>query len=235
MVKRQPKNEILDRDRQAYLGICQMLFNNELAPGQKISYKDLSERLGISTTPVIHALKWLEFKGIVRHEPNRGYFTNKLSLQEVREIYETRIILETWLLGEAAGSVDEAGLADLKKAIEAHQEAVQAENSHLRMMTDREVHLAMAALAEREIQLRLLRDLFDRLLLKYSQSLVYVSMMSTSRDDHWAIYESLLENDGQAAREILSDHLTRVMDQILQGLAKIINAPKKQASDFISF
>ena len=51
--------QVIGQDRKAYLGICQMLFNNELHPGQKIANKDLAQRLGVSTTPVIHALKLL--------------------------------------------------------------------------------------------------------------------------------------------------------------------------------
>ena len=40
----------------AYDGIRNMMFHNEIVPGQKISYRDLSERLGMSQTPVIPSL-----------------------------------------------------------------------------------------------------------------------------------------------------------------------------------
>ena len=51
---------------KAYMAIRQMLFYNEIHSGQKIKYKDLSTRIGVSMTPVIQALKWLEFTNIVR-------------------------------------------------------------------------------------------------------------------------------------------------------------------------
>ncbi len=41
----------------AYEGIKKMLFENEILPGQKISYRQLAERLQMSPTPVIQALK----------------------------------------------------------------------------------------------------------------------------------------------------------------------------------
>jgi DNA-binding GntR family transcriptional regulator len=50
-----------DSTWKAYTGIRNMLFHNEIMPGQKIAYRDLAERLGMSQTPVIQALKWLEF------------------------------------------------------------------------------------------------------------------------------------------------------------------------------
>ena len=43
--------------RKAYLGIRNLMLHNELAPGQKIAYRDLAERLGMSQTPIIQALK----------------------------------------------------------------------------------------------------------------------------------------------------------------------------------
>ena len=93
-----PSEGKMAHTRKAYLGIRNMLFHNEIGPGQKISYRDLAERLGMSQTPVIQALKWLEFQQLVRHEPNRGYYTAPVSLQEVEEIYDLRELIELALL-----------------------------------------------------------------------------------------------------------------------------------------
>ena len=93
-----------DHTKKAYRGIRKMLFHKEIVPGQKIAYRDLSERLKMSPTPVIQALKWLEFQGLVRHEPNRGYYTEPISLEEAREIYELREILEISLLPDTIAS-----------------------------------------------------------------------------------------------------------------------------------
>ena len=80
------------------MGIRRMFFVNDITPGQRVSYGDLAKRLGMSTTPVIQALKRLEDQGLVRHEPNRGYFTEEISLKEITEIYDFREIIETSLL-----------------------------------------------------------------------------------------------------------------------------------------
>ena len=71
-----------------------MMFHKEIASGQKIACRDLANRLGMSPTPVIQALKWLEFQGLVRHEPERGYYTEPFNLEEVEEIYELREVVE---------------------------------------------------------------------------------------------------------------------------------------------
>ena len=74
---------------KAYLGIRRMFFVNDIHPGQKISYGELAKRLGMSTTPVIQTLKRLDDQGLVRYEPNRGYFTEEISLKEIIEISQS--------------------------------------------------------------------------------------------------------------------------------------------------
>ena len=96
--KIEKESEKTDLTQKAYMAIRQMLFYNEIQAGQKIKYKDLSSRIGVSMTPVIQALKWLEFTNIVRHEPNRGYYVNEISVAEVVEVYDTRLLLEVSLV-----------------------------------------------------------------------------------------------------------------------------------------
>lgn len=228
------KDQRLDRDHQAYVGICQMLFNNDLAPGQKIGYSDLANRLGVSITPVIHALKWLEFKGVVRHEPNRGYFINQISLKEVREIYETRLLLEVHLAGLAVKTAGPEDIRRLAGVLREFDAAVEAGNFQRRMMIDMRVHMTLASLAGRDIQLRLLQDLFDRLLLQYSQSLVFVSMMDTSSRDHWNMHSALQAGDGPALQAVVTSHLSNTRDQILKGLPGLINTKSEKFSEYVS-
>ena len=147
MAKISKKNgKMIGQDRKAYLGICQMLFNNELNPGQKIAYKDLAQRLGVSTTPVIHALKLLELKGITRRETNKGYFINTITLQEVEEIFETRIALEVSLLPKTIQNLDQNAVKKLEDALHAHDEAVAENDYSKRVMTDLRFHMTLAIL-----------------------------------------------------------------------------------------
>ena len=122
--------------QRAYEGIRRMLFHNEIVPGQKIAYRDLSERLGMSQTPVIQALKWLEFQRLVRHEPHRGYYTAPISLQEVEEIYDLRLLIETSLLPTTLERLDKAGLRRMQAALAAHLKAAREIYLYERLQKD---------------------------------------------------------------------------------------------------
>jgi len=87
-----------DSSQIAYQGIRHMLYTKELVPGQKIAYRDLAEKLQLSPTPIIQALKWLELQGFVTHEANRGYYMAPFSLEEIEELYELRELVEPSLI-----------------------------------------------------------------------------------------------------------------------------------------
>ena len=82
----------------------------------------------VSITPVIHALKWLEFRGIVRHESNKGYYINEVSSQEVEEIYDTRILIEISLVPDIMCNLNGKELKRLEKTLEEFKQAVDQED-----------------------------------------------------------------------------------------------------------
>jgi DNA-binding GntR family transcriptional regulator len=214
--------------RKAYLGIRNLMLHNELAPGQKIAYRDLAERLGMSQTPIIQALKWLEFQQLVRHEPNRGYFTAPIDPREVEEIYDVRETLELSLLPGIIRTIDRNGLQALRSALEAHQKASREIYLAERLHRDMEFHLALAQLSGNQVHCKILRDLFDLLYLKYSGNVLFSTSVESADADHQALFDSIAGGDLKAARRTLCGHIRRVKEHVLKGLREITDA-KSQA------
>jgi len=234
-IKRKKSKVNGDLARHAYLGIRQMLFYNEIMPGQKIKYQDLADRLDVSITPIIHALKWLEFRDIVRHEPNKGYYINEISKKEVEEIYDTRIMLEVALLSVGIERIDDENLQPVDKAINAYEKAYQEGNYYGRMLTDMRFHMEVAALSDSRIKCKMLQELFDLLLLKYSRNLVATSIMDSSRQDHWQIYNEIKDRNLAAAQKTLANHLHNVKSHIIQNLDRMKVDKKEILSDYYAF
>ena len=233
--KKDGKTERTDLAQKAYQGIRQMLFYNEIIPGQKIKYQNLADRIGVSITPVIHALKWLEFKNIVRHEPNRGYFVNETSLKEIREIYDSRLLIEVSLVPAIVRNMTRDGLSQLASAHEAYMDAVAEENYYGRLMTDMKFHLSLAALSECRIQLKMLQELFDLLLLKYTRNLLLLGIMDTSQQEHGKIFAALSDRDAKCLKEALTAHLMHVREQIVQGFKKMVVDKRESMEDLFTF
>ena len=81
-----------------YQKIKEMLYSNQLVPGQKIIYGDIAKKLNTSVTPVVQTLKRLEASGTVKYIPNKGYFVGEVSATEIKELYEAREALELYVL-----------------------------------------------------------------------------------------------------------------------------------------
>ena len=221
--------------QKAYEGIRQMLFYNEIIPGQKIKYQDLADKLGVSITPVIHALKWLEFKNIVKHEPNRGYLVDEVSLKEIKEIYDSRLLLEVSLVPKIVKYVDDESMQQLKLSQDAYHSAVDEENYYGRLMTDMKFHLTMASISQCRIQLKMLQELFDMLLLKYTRNLVLLGIMDSSLKEHGEIFKCLTARDEAGLQQALSTHLNHVRTHITQGFKKMFVNKKESMVDLYTF
>lgn len=228
--KKKGKVSKADHTERAYKGIRQMLFYNEIMPGQKIAYRDLAERLSMSPTPVIQALKWLEFQGLVRREPNRGYYTEPISLKEVEEIYNLRELLEPALLQKSLQSADPQGLQRFQAALEAHNSALQEKYLNKRLLTDMEFHLALASLSGCQTHHQILRHLFDLLYLKYRGDILFFTLMRTVGSEHQAVYDAVMARDLKLAQETLTGHIRNVKQHVLAGLQRGLE--EKQDSGF---
>jgi DNA-binding GntR family transcriptional regulator len=185
------------------------------------SKDDLSKRLGMSTTPVIQALKRLEYQGLVRHEANRGYYTENISLKEIIEIYEFRELIEASLLPKTISRIDKKGLKILKKALDSHLEAVRDIYLKERLLKDMEFHLVLATLSECTIQINTLKSLFDLLYLKYRGNILFVTPMDTVDSEHIKLYEYIANSNLDGATMILKQHISNVKDHAIISIKRM--------------
>jgi len=206
--------------QKAYMGIRRMFFVNEISPGQKISYGDLAKRLGMSTTPVIQALKRLEDQGLVRHEPNRGYFTEEISLKEIIEIYDFREIIEVSLLPKTMARMNKTRLTSLKKSLDSHLQAVRDVYLKERLLKDMAFHLKLATLSGCTIQVNALKSLFDLLYLKYRGHILFLTPMDTVDAEHIKLYEHIAASDLQRATAILQQHIANVREHAIVSIKR---------------
>lgn len=210
-----------DFTHEAYMGIRRMFFLNEIFPGQKISYGDLAKRLNMSTTPVIQALKRLEFQGLVRHEPNRGYYTENISLKEITEIYEFRELIEVSLLARTISTISKKGLATLKKALNNHLAAVRDIYLKDRLLKDMEFHLALAELSGNRIQINTLKSLFDLLYLKYRGNILFITPMETVDAEHIQLYDDIATGNVERAQAVLLQHISNVKEHAILSIQRM--------------
>lgn len=221
------KKQKEDSSQTAYQGIRHMLYNKELIPGQRIAYRDLAEKLGLSPTPIIQALKWLELQGFVQHEPNRGYSMAPFSLKEIEELYEIRELIEPALIPATIEKIDKQGISDLKVALEAHLSAEREFYLKERLFKNREFHMTLASLSGKTTQLRILQNVFDMLFLKYGGNYFPISSLSSTDQAHQEIYDAVALRSMERAQSVLKNHLTNVKIQVMTSIKKVLEEQER--------
>jgi DNA-binding GntR family transcriptional regulator len=183
----------------------------------------------MSITPVIQALKRLEYQGLVRHEPNRGYYTEPISLKEIIEIYEFRELIELSLLPKIIENINSKGLKKLETALTNHLDAVRDIFLKERLLKDMEFHLVLAGLSGCSVQVNTLKSLFDLLYLKYRGNILFITPMEEVDFEHGKLYEFILNSDVESAKEILSNHISNVKKHAIISIKKL----DQESSTFI--
>lgn len=131
MVKTEIKNETLVD--KAFNQIKQDFARGELKPGEKIIFKNLVDRYGISETPIKQALNRLVIEGLVGSIPRKGMYVKENSIQDFKEIIDIRYILETFLapIVMEAFTYQPKYIELLQKNIDDHYEAIEKGTSEI--------------------------------------------------------------------------------------------------------
>lgn len=216
-VKRKPDPR-KDLTREAYNDIRRMIFSNELRPGQKVPYRRMAEGLKMSLTPVVQALKHMEFMGLVRHEQNKGFFIESVTPEEINEAYELRKALEPQLLAETISRLDESGERHIKNALDEYLDACRKGSLKLKLVKDIQFHMSMAELSGRKLSILMLRHLFDFLYLRFSQELLFARPWEDASQAHSEIFSAILDRDIPRATGLLEAHIIGIHENAMEGI-----------------
>ncbi len=207
---------------KAYNGIRRKLFFNEISPGQKIYYSDLAEEMKMSPTPVIQALKWLEFQGLVRHENNRGFFLEPVSLNEIKEIYRLRRTIEVDLLRQSFEHLTDGAIKKIEKALNHYEETHRSDYHKKQFMAAREFHLTLASFAQAPITYTTLHRLFDLIYLKYQVDTLFSRGSEQAMTTHRKIVERIKAGDCEGACACLTEDIDNVSRRVVDNMMKNI-------------
>ncbi len=129
---------ILDEIRRAIL-------SGGVPPGSPIPVDETAEVFGVSRIPIRETLKTLIGEGLVEHRPRAGYTVASLTVEEFREIYVVRGVLEMAALKAAVGNAETEDDRRATRALHALDQALAAEDHPAYQRESREFHLALVS------------------------------------------------------------------------------------------
>jgi DNA-binding GntR family transcriptional regulator len=197
-----------------------LIIEGDLAPGARLNERELSERLGVSRTPLREAFRMLASDGLLVQLPNRGAQVVSLSREDARHAFEVMAALEG-LSGElAAAHVADDDIADLR-ALQTEMEQAHARRdlpSYYRV--NRAIHDRINAIAGNPVLTHTFRTLNARLhALRFRSNLIQAKWDKAVRE-HREMVEALAARNGEKLRDLLVKHLRNKQRTVLETMGE---------------
>jgi DNA-binding GntR family transcriptional regulator len=189
--------------------ITQAIVERRLMPGTKLAEQQIADIFKVSRTLVRQALNQLSRDRLVTLTPARGAYVAQPSVDEARQVFEVRQMLEAAMIARLAKAITPVQITELRAHLKAEREAIARTDVPGRTRLLADFHMLLARMQGNEVLAQLLTDLLSRSSLI---SLMYQSSHSAaeSQAEHAAIVDALEQRDAKAATRLLDHHLGNV-------------------------
>ncbi len=203
---------------KAYQRLRLAIVECRLVPGQRLTEASIAQKLQVGETPAREAMRRLVLEGLVRVAPRHGYAVAPITLRDVHELFELRLLIEPAMAGMAALNSPSSAVEQLRKVgrvgyADHNQDTVRR---FLRANSDFHAHVAELSGNRRVAQLL-------RQLLSESERLINFGMLAhpqseTTVDEHEKLLEALISRDADSARAIIEHHITTTRQMVVESL-----------------
>jgi DNA-binding GntR family transcriptional regulator len=190
----------------ALLELRDSILSGDLAPGAPLRLEELAERLGMSISPVREAVRQLETLGLAVHVPHRGARVSELALDDLRDTYEVRLVLEPLAVRRAAGRFSGEHAAAAWTHLAAYAEARGLSEPRAARAAHTAFHFTLYGASGSEWLLRLIRPAWENCERYRAISLQRRSVPEVRRE-HERILEACVSHEPDRAAAELTRHL----------------------------
>ena len=189
--------------------ITTAIVERRLMPGTKLAEQKIADVFKVSRTLVRQALMQLSRDKLITLEPARGARVAEPSVEEARQVFEARNMLEVAMIRRAATELQPGQIAELRAHLLAESQAVKTIDVPGRTRLLADFHVVIARMLGNEVVADMLGDLVSRCSLI---ALMYQSAHSAehSFEEHVAIVDALEKRDARAAVKLMESHLHNV-------------------------
>lgn len=197
------------------------IMSGQLASGTKLQEVRLSQRLGVSRTPLRAGLHSLASEGLLEYQPNRGYCVRSLRPERLISIFDLRGVLE----GLAARLAAEKGMSASNEAI-FREALIRADAIMMQgelLTRDREpfgeINVQIHQIILKTADDLMLEEMLQRCRntpISSERNVLWhdFSWVRRSHDDHYRLLDAILLRDGARAEQLMKEHVHAVKLQI---------------------
>jgi DNA-binding GntR family transcriptional regulator len=189
--------------------LTKAIIEHRLKPGSKLGEQKLATQFGVSRTLIRQAMFQLSQKHLVLLEPARGAFVAAPSIDEARQVFVVRRMLETAMVEQFIDQATPSNFAALRSHLKQERAAVAMGDVASRTELLGDFHVYIAKLMGNKVLAELISDLISRCALI---TLIYQSAHAAEHSvaEHDKIINALVARDKPLAVELMNEHLSHV-------------------------
>lgn len=185
------------------------IWEHRLPPGTKLVEEKLADAFAVSRTKIRLALARLSHDGVLTIEPNRGTFVSSPTIEQARQVFQARRMLEPALLRSLCESAQPAPIARLRRNVAQEAEARTRNERHAMIRLSGEFHVLIAELGHNPYIGRYMRELCSLTCLVIA---LYDAPGTPAcpHHEHAAIVDAIEAGDADRACALMLEHLAHV-------------------------
>lgn len=202
MVKGEKKSDLV------YKEIKRMIIEGELKPMTDLSEDDFSRKFQTSRTPVHEAMIRLEEEGFVHIYPRKGTFVSSISLAEMHQVYEIRMLTEPALVRTACRILTDEALDEMKAKLTVSTENM-SEEEYIKYFTelDNQLHTMILECSDNEFIKVAMYRAYDHQHRARIRIASKPKEFARAIEDHIEIVDAIKERNEEKATEAVQKHL----------------------------
>lgn len=204
-----PAREGMGATQRITHSITTAIVERRLMPGTKLGEQKIADIFKVSRTLVRQALNQLSRDRLVTLEPGRGAFVAMPGIDEARQVFQMRQMVEGAMVRRLCSMVSDSQIAELRTHLRAEHAAVSRSDAAGRTRLLADFHFVLARMMGNAVLAEILADLLSRSSLI---SLMYQSSYSAemSYNEHVAIVDAIERRDVRGAVRLTENHLDHV-------------------------
>ena len=197
------------RSAQIYSSLLEAILDHRLSPGTRLPEDDIGALFGVSRTIVRAALQTLAHERVVTIQPNRGAPVAHPSVEEARQVFEVRSLLEPRIAALAAERATVRDVARLRAHHRSEETAIRQGDQRRAIALSARFHNMLAEIAGQSILEGFLRELTSRSSLVVA---LYWQRKDTTceRHAHHELLGAVTAHNGKRAADLMRSHLVDI-------------------------
>ena len=207
-----------------YHEIKRQIITSELKPSEPINEIKTASELGISRTPLREALQRLEIEELIIRQTNGRLKVAPISIQEAKEIYNVRALLEGLIVKEAAVKVNEDDIQKLRLYTNLLNEAAENDRRDDVVNFGNEIHAFLYQISGNHTAVKILKNMNDKIS-RYRRLGPKDSITRSKKaaSEHKKLTEAIAERDPIKAENLMKEHINNSLTAALESITRYIN------------